>query len=151
MQWVDTVLHESSVLISLARVPHDEVVKRFKEKDELNFDINKAKIKAKLSAQRPNLDMVAQGSSIAILLREGEKKRKQKSIRLLLSEIGELAQTLKPCFLMSPLSVSTFLSPDIKFDVVVFDEASQIFPQDAIGAMFYYAKRSQNNPFQTVQ
>lgn len=136
MQWVDTVLHESSVLISLARVPHDEVVKRFKEKDELNFDINKAKIKAKLSAQRPNLDMVAQGSSIAILLREGEKKRKQKSIRLLLSEIGELAQTLKPCFLMSPLSVSTFLSPDIKFDVVVFDEASQIFPQDAIGAIY---------------
>lgn len=136
MQWVDAVLHESPVLISLARVPHDEAVKRFKEKDELNFEINKAKIKARLSAQRPNLDMVAQGSSIAILLREGEKKRKQKSIRLLLSEIGELAQTLKPCFLMSPLSVSTFLSPDMKFDVVVFDEASQIFPQDAIGAIY---------------
>lgn len=136
MQWIDAVLHDSPVLISLARVPHDEAVKRFKEKDELNFEINKAKIKARLSAQRPNLDMVAQGSSIAILLREGEKKRKQKSIRLLLSEIGELAQTLKPCFLMSPLSVSTFLSPDMKFDVVVFDEASQIFPQDAIGAIY---------------
>ena len=75
MQWVDAVLHESPVLIELARVPHDEVVKRFKEKDQLNFEINKAKIKAKLSAQRPNLDMVAQGSSIAILLREGEKKK----------------------------------------------------------------------------
>lgn len=136
IQWIDAVLHDSPVLISLARVPHDEAVKRFKEKDELNFEINKAKIKAKLSAQRPSLDMVAQGSSIAILLREGEKKRKQKSIRLLLSEIGELAQTLKPCFLMSPLSVSTFLSPDMKFDVVVFDEASQIFPQDAIGAIY---------------
>lgn len=136
MQWVDAILHDSPVLISLARVPHDEAVKRFKEKDELNFEINKAKIKARLSAQRPNLDMVAQGSSIAILLREGEKKRKQKSIRLLLSEIGELVQTLKPCFLMSPLSVSTFLSPDMKFDVVVFDEASQIFPQDAIGAIY---------------
>lgn len=136
MRWIDAVLHDSPMLISLARVPHDEVVKRFKEKDKLNFEINKTKIKARLSAQRPNLDMVAQGSSIAILLREGEKKRKQKSIRLLLSEIGELAQTLKPCFLMSPLSVSTFLSPDMKFDVVVFDEASQIFPQDAIGAIY---------------
>lgn len=136
MQWVDAVLHDSPVLISLARVPHDEAVKRFKEKDEQNFEINKAKIKTRLSALRPNLDMIAQGSSIAILLREGEKKRKQKSIRLLLSEIGELAQTLKPCFLMSPLSVSTFLSPDMKFDVVVFDEASQIFPQDAIGAIY---------------
>ncbi len=135
-QWIDATLHESPVLLGLARVPHDEAVKRFKEKDELHFEINKAKIKANLSAQRPNLDMVAQGSSIAILLREGEKKRKQKGIRSLLSEIGELAQTLKPCFLMSPLSVSTYLSSDMKFDVVIFDEASQIFPQDAVGAIY---------------
>ncbi|MDE6442296.1 MAG: DUF4011 domain-containing protein [Clostridia bacterium] len=135
-QWVDAVLHESPILIELARVPHDEIIERFKEKDTLNFEINKAKIKAKLSAQRPSLDMVAQGSSIAILLREGEKKRKQKGIRQLLSELDELAQTLKPCFLMSPLSVSTFLNPEIKFDVVIFDEASQIFPQDAIGAIY---------------
>ena len=136
MQWVDAVLHESPILITLSRIPHDETVKLFKTKDELNFEINKAKIKAKLSALRPNLDMVAQGSAIAILLREGEKKRKQKGIRLLLEEIGDLVQTLKPCFLMSPLSVSTFLSSDMKFDVVVFDEASQIFPQDAIGAIY---------------
>lgn len=136
MQWIDAILHESPILITLSRIPHDETVKLFKMKDELNFEINKAKIKAKLSAQRPNLDMVAQGSAIAILLREGEKKRKQKGIRLILEEIGDLVQTLKPCFLMSPLSVSTFLSSDIKFDVVVFDEASQIFPQDAIGAIY---------------
>ncbi len=136
MQWVDYILHGSAVLTELSRIPHDQAIKQFKEKDELNFEINKAKIRAKLSAERPDLDMVAQGSSISILLREGEKKRKQKSIRTLLGDIGELVQTLKPCFLMSPLSVSTFLSPDIKFDVVVFDEASQIFPQDAVGAIY---------------
>lgn len=136
VQWIDAMLHESPILIELSRVEHDEIVKCFKEKDKLNFEINKAKIKAILSEQRPCLDLVAQGSSIAILLREGEKKRKQKSIRLLLLEIRELVQTLKPCFLMSPLSVSTFLSPDMKFDVVIFDEASQIFPQDAIGAIY---------------
>ncbi len=135
-QWVDMILHESQILISLSRIPHDETVNFFKSKDQLNFEINKAKIKANLSAERPSLDMVAQGSAIAILLREGEKKRKQKGIRLLLEEIGELVQTLKPCFLMSPLSVSTFLSADMKFDVVIFDEASQIFPQDAVGAIY---------------
>ena len=37
---------------------------------------------------------------------------------------------------MSPLSVSTFLNADMQFDVVIFDEASQIFPQDAIGAIY---------------
>ncbi len=135
-QWVDAVLHDSPIFIELARVPHDEMIERFKEKDVLNFEINKAKIKAKLSAQRPRLDMVAQGSAIAVLLREGEKKRKKKGIRQLLSELEDLAQTLKPCFLMSPLSVSTFLNSEIKFDVIIFDEASQIFPQDAIGAIY---------------
>lgn len=136
LQWIDAVLHESPVISELTRIPHDEMIERFKEKDTLNFEINKAKIKAKLSAQRPQLDMMAQGSAIAILLREGEKKRKKKGIRQLLLELGDLAQTLKPCFLMSPLSVSTFLNPEMKFDVVIFDEASQIFPQDAIGAIY---------------
>lgn len=136
VQWIYAILQDSPVLNTLTRASHDDIVKRFKEKDKLNFDINKAKIKAKLSAQRPTLDMVAPGSSIAMLLRENEKKRKQKSIRSLLAQIGDLAQTLKPCFLMSPLSVSTFLNPDVKFDVVIFDEASQIFPQDAIGAIY---------------
>lgn len=135
-QWIDAILHESPILITLSRIPHDETIKRFQTKDELNFEINKASVKAKLSAQRPNLDMIAQGSAISILLREGEKKRKQKGVRSLLLEIGDLVQTLKPCFLMSPLSVSTFLSPDMQFDVVIFDEASQIFPQDAIGAIY---------------
>ncbi len=135
-QWIDLIIHETPILISLSRIPHDEMVSLFKKKDELTFEINKAKIKAKLSGERPSLDMVAQGSAISTLLREGEKKRKQKSIRVLLEEIGTLAQALKPCFLMSPLSVSTFLSPNMKFDVVVFDEASQIFPQDAIGAIY---------------
>lgn len=135
-QWADAILHEAQILLDLARIPHDETVKRFKEKDELYFEINKAKIRATVSAKRPNLDMVAQGSAISVLLREGEKKRKQKSVRNLLSGIGDLTLVLKPCFLMSPLSVSTFLSPDMHFDVVIFDEASQIFPQDAVGAIY---------------
>ena len=135
-QWTDCILHQSTLLSELSRVAHDKTVERFCEKDKLQFEINKALINAKLSANRPDLDLVASKSSVAVLLREGEKKRKQKSIRTLIAEIPKLVQTLKPCFLMSPLSVSTFLSPEIEFDLVVFDEASQIFPQDAIGAIY---------------
>lgn len=44
---------------------------------------------------------------------------------------------LKPCLMMSPLSVSYFLETEAyHFDLVIFDEASQIFPEDAIGAIF---------------
>lgn len=119
------------------RVSQDKAIRTFSDKDIEQFEINKAKIRAELSSARPSLDMIAPGSALAVLLREGEKKRKQKSIRALLAETGELVQRIKPCFLMSPLSVSTFLAPgSVEFDVVVFDEASQIFPQDAIGAIY---------------
>ena len=136
-QWIDSILSGNRVLSAFNRISHDKAIRTFSEKDAEQFEINKAKIRAELSSMRPSLDMIASGSALATLLREGEKKRKQKSIRSLLAETGELVQRIKPCFLMSPLSVSTFLAPDsVHFDVVVFDEASQIFPQDAIGAIY---------------
>lgn len=135
-QWIDAITHDTGVFVDLTRVPHDQTVELFKEKDVLNFEVNKAIIRSTVQARRPNLDFVAAGSATAILRHEAGKKRKQKGIRQLLSEIKELALTIKPCFLMSPLSVSTFLTADIKFDVVIFDEASQIFPQDAIGSIY---------------
>ena len=136
-QWIDSILSGNPVLSAFNRISQDKAIRTFAEKDTEQFEINKAKIRAELSSMRPSLDMIASGSALAILLREGEKKRKQKSIRSLLAETCELVQRIKPCFLMSPLSVSTFLAPDsVHFDVVVFDEASQIFPQDAIGAIY---------------
>ncbi len=134
MQWIDYTVHESRTISSLTRIPHDDAVECFREKDVLNFEINKALIRSLVSSKRPDLDNVS--TDMSILLREGEKKRKQKGIRQLIGEIGDLVLTLKPCFLMSPLSVSTFLSGTTEFDVVIFDEASQIFPEDAIGAIF---------------
>ena len=136
-QWIDSILSGTPVLSGFNRISQDNTIRTFSEKDTEQFEINKAKIRAEISSKRPSLELIAPGSALAILLREGEKKRKQKSIRSLLSETGELIQRIKPCFLMSPLSVSTFLAPDaVHFDVVVFDEASQIFPQDAIGAIY---------------
>ena len=58
------------------------------------------------------------------------------AVRKLLSAIPTVLFLLKPCLLMSPLSVSLFLDADrIAFDVVVFDEASQIFTESAIGSL----------------
>lgn len=136
-QWINYAINEKPVFANFTRITQDRTVEEFAEKDKLQFDISKAQIKAELSANRPSLNMMAGGSAVSILLREGEKKRKQKSIRRLLEETGELVQILKPCFLMSPLSVSTFLSENsISFDTVIFDEASQIFPQDAVGGIY---------------
>ena len=136
-QWIEYIIFSDPVLASFTRIKQDQAVLTFVDKDRKQYEISKLQIKAELSQQRPNLEMVAGGSAVAILRREGQKKRKQMPIRKLLSETGSLVQLLKPCFLMSPLSVSTFLDPEkISFDTVIFDEASQIFPQDAIGAIY---------------
>lgn len=136
-QWIDVFLSEIPALSSFNRISQEKAIHTFSEKDKEQFVINKAKIRAVLSSMRPTVDIVAPGSALATLLREGDKKRRQKSIRNLLIETGELVQRIKPCFLMSPLSVSTFLAPgSVEFDVVIFDEASQIFPQDAVGAIY---------------
>lgn len=136
-QWIDSIISSSELLSSFNKVSQDNEVSIFKEKDKEQFAINRAKIRSKLSQMRPTTEMVAAGSELSILLREGEKKKRQKSIRQLLLETGDLVQCIKPCFLMSPLSVSTFLAKgSVNFDLVVFDEASQIFPWDAIGAIY---------------
>lgn len=140
-QWIHSILSATPVLAEFNRISQDKAILTFSEKDKEQFSINKAKIRGTLSGKRPSLDMIAPGSALSVVLREGEKKRKQKSIRALLGEAGELIQRVKPCFLMSPLSVSTFLvSGSVHFDVVIFDEASQIFPQDAIGAIYRAAQ-----------
>ena len=136
-QWIEYIIFSVPELTTFSRIKQDQAVQTFVKKDRLQYEISKIQIRSELSQQRPNLDMVSGGSAVAILRREGTKKRKQMAIRKLLSETGSLVQIIKPCFLMSPLSVSTFLDPEkISFDTVIFDEASQVFPQDAVGAIY---------------
>ena len=135
--WIESIINANPILSQFTRVNQEQTIKTFSEKDKLNFSINIEKIKSKLSQNRPKLGYIAPGSAIWKLQREEQKKRNVKSVRRLMDEIGDFIQVLKPCFLMSPMSVSTFLrSSDITFDVVIFDEASQIFPQDAIGSIY---------------
>lgn len=67
---------------------------------------------------------------------EVNKKAKHISIRQLLRRASNALIALKPCFMMGPMSVAQYLAPgEIVFDLVVMDEASQIKPQDALGAV----------------
>ena len=135
-QWLYKIVKNNEIFSEFSRESQDMAVENFSINDKLRFEISKAEIITKLSNSMPDLNNLTSGSQISILAREAHKKTKQMPVRILLSEIGNLVQTLKPCFLMSPLSVSTYLdSNTCKFDVVIFDEASQIFPWDAIGAI----------------
>jgi very-short-patch-repair endonuclease len=73
---------------------------------------------------------------LGVLNGEIAKKRNHLPIRQLLDRAGPVIQQIKPIFLMSPLSVAQFLKPGaISFDLLVVDEASQIEPVDALGAV----------------
>jgi very-short-patch-repair endonuclease len=60
------------------------------------------------------------------------RKIKQLPLRKLMNQAPRVATSLCPCWMASPLSVSQLISPTACFDVVIFDEASQVLPEDAI-------------------
>ena len=73
---------------------------------------------------------------LGVLRGEIQKKRGHLPIRKLIERAGSALRALKPVFMMSPLSVAQFLPPGaIEFDMLVMDEASQIHPVDALGAV----------------
>ena len=135
---VDQLLETESAFSRFNGLDHRERIARFRELDGRISELAKAAAAAKIADRMP-LDLkskAAKSSELGILRRECEKKMRHKPIRQLLREIPNLAPQLKPCFLMSPLSVAQYLPPDAPpFDLVVFDEAAQIPVWDAIGAI----------------
>ncbi len=76
------------------------------------------------------------GGQMGLLQSECDKKRNHLPIRQLMERAGYAVQHIKPVFMMSPLSIAAYLPPDsIQFDLVIFDEASQVRPVDAFGAI----------------
>lgn len=105
------------------------------EKNILN--LAKAKIKANLSNKLPNTNDFSGFNNEAIILkREIGKSRNLIPLRKLFNSIPHLLTTLKPCLMMSPLSISSYFKDnDITFDAVIFDEASQVKFENSIGAL----------------
>src|SRR6185437_1720687 len=93
-------------------------------------------IRAKLSGNIPDKNGVTKRSGFGILKHELQKQRRHKPVRQLAQEMGEDFTVLAPCMLMSPLSIAQYLPADHElFDLVIFDEASQIAPWDAVGSI----------------
>jgi very-short-patch-repair endonuclease len=75
-------------------------------------------------------------SEFSLIRHEAAKKKRHVAIRSLLKRAPAAIRALKPCFMMSPMSVAQYLEPgQYEFDVIVMDEASQIRPEEALGAI----------------
>lgn len=75
-------------------------------------------------------------TEMALVMNELNKQKRHIPIRQLILRSASALVALKPCFMMGPLSVAQYLAPgQLRFDLVVMDEASQLKPEDAIGAL----------------
>jgi very-short-patch-repair endonuclease len=135
--WLDAIIPKYPTIQNFRRLRQDEQVAMFGELDKSHLEISKAIVVSNLVKQLPNFDAFSSNGEIALLRREMAKQRRLMPTRLLIAALPNLLPTLKPCVMMSPLSVSTYLgNSDFEFDVVIFDEASQVRTEDAIGAIF---------------
>ncbi len=132
-------LKESSLSRFVGEV-HEKKINEFIELDSKIIKLNRYRIAEKLYENRPSLSRTASPrSELGVLKSEFSRKRGHMPIRKLLSICGSLIQNINPCFMMSPLSIAQYLDPysvkNLRFDYVIFDEASQVKPEDALGAL----------------
>lgn len=116
----------------------NKLLMKYQINDNKMFEIAKTKIKENVTNSWPQLDSIMSNNyEVKTLVSEANKKRKLKTLRVLFNEIPHILKDLKPIIMSSPLSVATYLDPNkYHFDCVIFDEASQITAENAIGAMY---------------
>ncbi|MEM8863025.1 MAG: AAA domain-containing protein, partial [Chloroflexota bacterium] len=130
---VEGLRGDSAHLSKFDAETHDETVDHFRKFDKAWLTNNRYRL---AHAHRESYKSVDAGGISEILVDESRKKSNNRPIRELMSLAGERIQQMWPLFMMSPLSIGTFLPPgDIEFDLVIFDEASQVRPVDALGAI----------------
>lgn len=136
-KWTVATIDADPVLREFDGELHTNKIVEFRAADRAYLQLSRAQIVATLDRRRPApVQEGIESSEPGKLLREYKKQRNHMALRKLFAEIPNLLPRLKPCFLMSPLSVAQYLPAGGRlFDLVVFDEASQIGPHDAIGAI----------------
>ena len=125
----------STTLDNFTATAQNNAVTRFSDSSENVHDELVRSIPAQLLATR-QFDSTTTGGQIGELGRQLDRQRGGLGVRSLLDRFGPLISELVPCMLMSPESVARFFTARSNlFDIVVFDEASQVRVADAVGAM----------------
>ena len=135
--WLDAILPKFPAVQDFRGRIQTQTISEFCELDKGQFKIARARIRERALSRIPDFNSInAARDEIAILKRELNKQRRLMPLRKLFMAIPNLITALRPCFMMSPLSVSVFLeAQSYNFDLVIFDEASQVHTEDAIGAI----------------
>lgn len=134
--WLPLVLDADPVLRDFRRFQHEHTIAEFREIDDLVRAHATRQVIDKISHDLPSVQSVPRKSELGMLRHQMELQRPSQSIRDLIGRMPENFSKLAPCMLMSPLSIAQYFPANQSlFDVVIFDEASQITTWDAVGAI----------------
>lgn len=128
----EAALGTNPALKEVARLDRHALVGEFSKLERIRLKENVTTI---LAAHLAQLPQGAQGE-MKIVRGEIGKRRAHMALRRLFLTASRAIQRIKPVLLMSPISVAQYLTPgQIEFDLLVIDEASQVRPEDALGAI----------------
>lgn len=130
---IEAVYSKTPELSQFDSVKQKHLVEQFRSLDQASLVHAQTDLAKSIWEGKPVRN---QPGEMQILGRELNKKRRHLPIRKLIDQAGRAIQAIKPVFMMSPMSIANFLPPGkLEFDVVIFDEASQVKSVDAFGAL----------------
>ena len=134
--WLPLAMDASDELRRFTHWDHENAIATFCKLDDAAAELAPVEVMRRIAHGLPAKDGVPRKSELGTLRYQLGLVRPSMPIRQLLASLPETFGKLAPCVLMSPLSVAQYLPADqATFDVVIFDEASQITTWDAIGAI----------------
>lgn len=131
--WADYTIRNDTRVRPLLERDRSALVEEYRKLDKLHILTATSDIIRAVNSRRPSAAAIGEPG---LIRREGMKKSRHLPVRELLARSRTTSLAIKPCFMMSPLAVSQYLPVDMNFDVVIFDEASQVAPGDAINCIY---------------
>ena len=124
-------------LAQFNQAQYEDKISSYREMIKKYRSLTIQELAARLSAKIPNVSAGTTGNSeVAVLQRAIKSGGRMTPIRKLFDSIPALLRRICPCMLMSPISVAQYIDPNFpKFDLVIFDEASQLPTSEAVGAI----------------
>lgn len=137
MKWMSGVVQAREPLHRFDTLTHEAMVREFRELDFKVLRQNRAALIGLLRDRaQSNLQKPEVSASLPRLQREMVKQRRISPLRRTLRDCNGAIRAIKPCFMMSPLTVAQYLDGSApSFDMVIFDEASQLPTEDSVGAV----------------
>lgn len=131
---LDQILAADGDLSRFSQTHHEQILHDFQQHDRDRVVLNRHRV-ARQHAQTAIAILNAHPDQEQLVRQEAHKKARHLPLRKFLHEAPETLLALRPCWVASPLQVSQLLAPQTLFDVVLFDEASQVLPEDAVPAL----------------